>query len=669
MSGGYDNQAADAYNAVGGGLYNNIYADYSSIGGGSSNTVLSDHATIGSGYNVVIDGSSEFAYVGTGGNTLASGYAATIIGGEGHNLLGGNSYGVLGGGRNATQEVGADYCTTLGGQSTRFRNSDDFSSYAGVIVGGEIQSVVGSYNTLYGTYRDEISDCDYATITGGAMNTIGITGVWTKHDGALVFDSSYSTIGCGVDNKVIDGTDNTIGGGQDNFVYGYANTIRGGLRNRVHGDYGFIFSGTDCTVGGKINAGEYSGEYGLSSYGVLMGGSSNTASGNVQGKPNIMGDSASVGVVHDTYTEGVAATVVSGQGHEASPKYMPTIMGGYYNSVRGNYGTVIGGARNKAFSNFATVLGGYKNKANGRFSTIIGGSANTVNGRYSVAFGYQSKVTGDFSAAFSLGAQPCEVTTDNTFAFCVGDLVLNEESVVDAMSRRRRALAANEDQLGKLEKLSTANEELQKTLDANNAALLQQEKMLAELEAVLEAQATARATAEKRLDSIRRLAVSNLNQGPPPQQLPPNGALPPAGTDTSSDSSDSSDEVNSGPPPVQVSDTPDETHVAGDDPGADNMAPDTGADAPADSDSFKGSALDDATGPKGDSSDPKDIYGPTGESEPNAQGPGSDVEDDDLIADEPDLGLVDIESGPDIGDAAAEHDDPVNIEPELVERF
>lgn len=44
-----------------------------------------------------------------------------------------------------------------------------------------------SYSTNYGTSGDIIHDSDGATIMGGASNTIGITGVISKLDGAVTY--------------------------------------------------------------------------------------------------------------------------------------------------------------------------------------------------------------------------------------------------------------------------------------------------------------------------------------------------------------------------------------------------------------------------------------------------------------------------------------------------
>ena len=433
-----------------------------------------------------------------------------------------------------------------------------------------------SYSVSFGTGGTVIHDADYATVAGGYGNTIGVTGLYNKHDGDVVYDTSYATIAGGYNNEIVKGEFDTVGGGVDNYVYGYSSTIRGGSGNRVHGDYGYVLTGNNCTVGGMIKRGEWSQDDGMSSYGVVMGGQRNTAAGNVPGKPNILGDGASFGVCDTCYGEGYAPTVVSGIGHEVSTgKYMSSVLGGFYNSARGNYATGVGGARNKAFSNFATILGGYKNKANGRFSTILGGSSNTINGRYSVALGYQARITADYSAVISLGSIACELNTDNTLSICANDVTFNGNSVVDEMSRRRRMLKEQQETVARVKELTEANAELKKTMDANRAALLEQDKLLAALDSVMDTQVTARAAAEKRLDAIRRLAVSNLGpdidaDGPP--------------------SNPSIDEPSDDSAPVQVGNHPsaapeingpgnggedgEQVHTAADDPGGDQMADD-----------------------------------------------------------------------------------------------
>lgn len=301
---------------------------------------------------------------------------------------------------------------------------------------------------------------------------------------------------------VVDGVYDTIGGGVDNFVYGYAGVIEGGYETNIHGDYGFSLAAGESTLGGKIVKGAFSADDGKASYAVLIGGTGNTASGNVDGKPNFVSESPSIGVCQDCYTEGISPTIGCGANNLAAGAFYSTVLGGYYNSARADYTTIVGGARNKAFSNFATVVGGYKNKANGRFSTIIGGSSNTINGRFSTAFGYQGKIQADYSAVVSLGSTACEVADDNTLHICAGDVTFNGESVVDLMQSRRRMLEVSESQMKEVDELQKTNAELKQTLQANEEALKNQEMLLARLDAILMQQASERAAVEKRLNAI-----------------------------------------------------------------------------------------------------------------------------------------------------------------------
>jgi hypothetical protein len=139
-----------------------------------------------------------------------------------------------------------------------------------------------------------------------------------------------------LNNTLIPGEYQTIGGGIGNVASNYFSTVGGGENNTA--------SGFDTLV---------------------AGGEGNYASGNT----------ATVGGGYANYSTGDFSTIA----------------GGNNNVCSNSYSTVAGGALNQADNYAATVGGGYQNIASGSYATIPGGYQNTALYNFSFAAGYKAQ--------------------------------------------------------------------------------------------------------------------------------------------------------------------------------------------------------------------------------------------------------------------------------------
>jgi hypothetical protein len=123
-----------------------------------------------------------------------------------------------------------------------------------------------------------------------------------------------------------------------------------------------------------------------SSFGGIVGGYWNTISGQyasiVGGDGNTAsGDYSSVSGGSDNSASGVAASV----------------SGGYENTASGNYSTISGGYENEAWSVHDSVSGGYRNTAKGGSSSVSGGYINTASGNFSSVSGGANRSVPDIN--------------------------------------------------------------------------------------------------------------------------------------------------------------------------------------------------------------------------------------------------------------------------------
>jgi hypothetical protein len=163
-----------------------------------------------------------------------------------------------------------------------------------------------------------------------------------------------------------------------NAPYGYSPNLIGGWSvNGVGPDM------VGATIGGGGLAGHPNQVSG--SFGIVSGGSGNTASGNYAtvggGASNLANNYSTVGGGDNNY-----ATFYS------------TVSGGDYNNASGNYSAVGGGSQNNANGSFSTVSGGNNNTASNQYATVGGGETNNVSGNYSIVGGGQNNtINSDYS--------------------------------------------------------------------------------------------------------------------------------------------------------------------------------------------------------------------------------------------------------------------------------
>lgn len=214
-SGGGSGTSPYTIGGVGGIRATNIVVDRMSSSTGSVVLGGSGHAVTGN-FNVVVGGQDNHKdyrgdnnFIGGGaGAWLAEAYASVICGGESNGIHPGTPlYGAFVGGGSG------NYC------------------------GGNRASIVGGFFN--------VCQPDYGSVVGGDLNTI-----WLAADASFIGGGSRNYITNGLENAIICGSDNTIGG-----FGGSSGTIRrntiGGCKNHITSTDGTVVDG--CTVFGEEN--------------------------------------------------------------------------------------------------------------------------------------------------------------------------------------------------------------------------------------------------------------------------------------------------------------------------------------------------------------------------------------------------------------------------------
>jgi len=293
--------------------------------------------------------------------------APNLIGGYRFNSVSGTGGTISGGGRQTgVHQVSADWGTIGGG----FTNSIRSGGTGGTIGGGATNEVFGPYGTIAGGGMNVVSN--YSFVGGGVRNRSlsdgGVIGggysnlITTYNFANVTYPSVLSVIGGGASNTITGGVVGTIGGGQENLLFGSNGRL-------VH--YGTIGGGQDNAI---------VSETGESRYSSIGGGFSNRVT--TAGRATIGG-----GDGNRILLEGIAATISGGQGHLLDGPY-GTISGGRSNVLAGpgagspDYGTIGGGDRNSVLSDshYSTIAGGRLNRIQGfaSDSTIGGGTTNAI---------------------------------------------------------------------------------------------------------------------------------------------------------------------------------------------------------------------------------------------------------------------------------------------------
>ncbi|MFJ6311347.1 hypothetical protein [Pseudarthrobacter oxydans] len=208
-----------------------------------------------------------------------------------------------------------------------------------------------------------------------------------------------------------DGNWNSIWGGYDNVVNGWANQVQG-YHCKIH------TGANHATIGG----GSVHEVIANSAYGTIGGGTGNKVSASqatVSGGStnNASGNSSSIGGGITNAASGAGATIGGGTGNTSSASNTTvgggasnqatntaaTVAGGASNQAGNINATVAGGSTNIASGNGSTISGGLTNTASGTSSTVNGGRENTASGEYSTASGYKAVAAGYGSRARASG--------------------------------------------------------------------------------------------------------------------------------------------------------------------------------------------------------------------------------------------------------------------------
>ena len=300
-----------------------IYALANSSFNGSNNISIghSSGSNITTGSNNILLGYDIDAPVATNSSQLSIGNLIFATGGFGTGT-------VIGSGNVGIKKNNPAYDLDVNGtvQMTGFRMPTGASN--GYVLTSNA-SGVGTWQAVGagadGDWSEETSPAAYLEAKAGGIAT----------NGAILYGTGANThINLGFNGSVtgrsgFDYTHCTIGGGYNNEAWGARAVISGGNQNVVNANYAGISSGDKNEV------------YGWSGY--IGGGGQNT-----------------VGIDDGDDSEG----------------FMSSVLGGFRNTVSGNY------------------------------SAIIGGDNNTVSGNYSSAFGYGVSVSSNYTSQFYSSADP-----------------------------------------------------------------------------------------------------------------------------------------------------------------------------------------------------------------------------------------------------------------------
>ena len=402
----------DGGSAVAGGFNNDIFGVLNYIGSGGDNLICGHAATVAGGNSNCINGLAGFSdfslgsVIGGGIENVVCGDAQVISGGIGNVISSSNGSTIGGGDANSiTIPYGI--------------NQEGFST----IAGGHLNTVLAQFGTIGGGLCNT-SSCNYSTVGGGCNNTAsGIYsivggggtntafGTYSTIGGGVGNTSSnnYSTVGGGVNNTA-SGACSTVGGGCCNTASGcYSSTVGGGTFNTTSGDASTVGGGGTNTASGCFSVVSGGGcNQSSCDYSTVGGGRGNTASNTystVSGGYNnaVTGISSTVGGGSENTALGVASTL-SGGLYNATLSYSSTVSGGSCNITDADYSTIGGGFCNSACGIATTIGGGYNNVATECNSTISGGYSNTVSCGFSTIGGGSCNDVSNIGATIGGGA-------------------------------------------------------------------------------------------------------------------------------------------------------------------------------------------------------------------------------------------------------------------------
>ena len=249
--GGSTNVLSATASAIGGGQSNAVQANsnYGTISGGNSNTISNApaaclYSTISGGLSntiVATTGGCSYVSIGGGNGNVGSGDYSTISGGKNNGTNGANAT-VSGGELNV---AGADGSAIIGGKSNQVT-----AGSVGTIAGGQGNSANGAYPFIGGGNGNVSLNNDYGVIGGGATNML---------DGSPFNSNSFSFIGGGLNNKIVENVDydSMIPGGEANSILGVGpkgvlnqSSLAAGRNMNLVGNFSFVwgYSITPVTV-------------------------------------------------------------------------------------------------------------------------------------------------------------------------------------------------------------------------------------------------------------------------------------------------------------------------------------------------------------------------------------------------------------------------------------
>lgn len=278
------------------------------------------------------------------------------------------------------------------------RFSPGFNNAVSIVLGSSANVVTGNGATIGGGGSSAM------TCGGGSSSCANQT------------DETFATISGGAANSIV-GTTGTIGGGEANSISGTYATIGGGRGN------GISFSAQYATVaGGRLNnAGGASSTVG--------GGENNASAGSWAVTAGGQGNSASN-----------SHSVVSGGSNNFASGSADTVAGGLFNYATGGRGTVAGGESGTASGTYGFVAGGYFNCAGGQSSFAGGrrakvrpGTSSGAPGEGCSSAGTTGTALGDAGSFVWADAQDTDFSSTGTNQFLVragGGAMINSNTLV-----------------------------------------------------------------------------------------------------------------------------------------------------------------------------------------------------------------------------------------------
>ena len=370
--------ASGIYSVILGGSDNtvNTAIGYSLVCGGYNNTAYDHYATVwGGNTNVILPGSSRYnsSTLGGGSQNEITGGACFIAGGFDNTakLAAGARHVMIGGGRQ-NDIATADYNTIAGGYlNTLPVNSGDYTTITGGYSNTCVAASTNNGRNVLGGYDNSIQG-QYCVVAGGYSNDIVLAAgaYYSTIMGGCenTINQLYNVIAGGFQNTLLAPTDySVILGGRQNDAVSYVDTIAGGYFNTIPVNCG----DRNTITGGYSNTCVAASP---SNGGNVLGGYDNS----IQGQYSVV-----AGYSNDIVVAigGRYINISGGYANDITSTFVGTIVGGYSNSMTDSYGYVGGGKDNHitATAGYETICGGKDNSITLNYKhSILGGLGNSV---------------------------------------------------------------------------------------------------------------------------------------------------------------------------------------------------------------------------------------------------------------------------------------------------